>query len=85
MESNRQSLLNAIQMYAFYLYELQLYLDSHPTCTNALNAFRKYKQLHCSAVAAYNRSFGPITAADSDCTEVFEWAKGPWPWEKEAN
>lgn len=85
MESKRQQLLNAIQMYEFYLYELQLYLDTHPACPNGLNSFRKYKQLLSQAVSAYTKSYGPLTAKDSECSTVFEWAGGPWPWEKEAN
>lgn len=85
MENNRSQLMNAIQMYEFYLYELQLYLDSHPTCSNGLAAFRKYKQLHEKAVKAYTTRFGPLTAVSSECAGVFEWIKGPMPWEKEAN
>lgn len=45
MENKRRQLMYAIQMYDFYLYELQLYLDTHPTCRNGLFAFRRYKEL----------------------------------------
>lgn len=85
MENKRNQLMYAIQMYDFYLYELQLYLDTHPTCQNGLNAFRNYKALREQAVQTYNRSFGPISPFESNCEDAFEWAKGPWPWEKEAN
>lgn len=84
MENSKQQLLSLIQMYDFYLYELQLYLDSHSTCPNGLYAFQKYKELRQRAVSTYNQRYGPITAIESDCSGVFEWAKGPWPWEKEA-
>ncbi len=85
MENKAKHLMRLIQMYDFYLYELQLYLDTHPTCPNGLQAFRKYKELRNNAVKTYTESYGPITAVDSNCSNVFEWAKGPWPWEKEAN
>ncbi len=85
MDAKKSRLLYAIQMYDFYLYELQLYLDTHPTCRNALNAFRTYKMRREQAVAAYTSAYGPLTPINSDCENVFEWAKGPWPWEKEAN
>lgn len=85
MENNKSRLLYAIQMYDFYLYELQLYLDTHSNCRNGLEAFRKYKELRKQAVDAYTNRYGPITALDSSCNNVFEWANGPWPWEKEAN
>lgn len=74
-----------IQMYDFYLYELNLYLDSHPTCQRGLQTFRKYKRLRDEAVKSYNMYYGPVTAVQSDCDIVFEWVKGPWPWEKEGN
>lgn len=85
MENNQRQLMNLIQMYDFYLYELQLYLDTHSTDRNALAAFRKYQQLRQTAAQRYNNMYGPITPIESNCSEVFEWAKGPWPWEKEAN
>lgn len=85
MENNRRRLLNAIQMYSFYLFELQLYLDTHPTCANGLSAFRKYTELKQQAEGAYIRLFGPLTPEQSDCENTFNWVKGPWPWEKEAN
>ncbi|MGN0666379.1 MAG: spore coat protein CotJB [Huintestinicola sp.] len=85
MDLTPQMLLNAIQMYDFYLYELQLYLDTHPTCRNGLNAFKRYKELRAQAVSAYNQRYGPITALESDCDNQFSWAAGPWPWERGAN
>ena len=36
------NLLRAIQMYDFYLYELNLYLDTHPNDNQALALFKKY-------------------------------------------
>ena len=85
MENKKRQLMYAIHMYDFYLYELQLYLDTHPTGPNGLHAFRKYKELREKAAASYAELFGPISPSQSSCESVFEWAKGPWPWEKEAN
>lgn len=85
MENKKRQLLYVLQMYDFYLYELQLYLDTHPTCPNGLRAFRKYKELRERTAAAYANLFGPISPLQSDCENIFDWVKGPWPWEKEAN
>ena len=38
---NGGGLLRAIQMYDFYLYELNLYLDTHPNDSQALSLFKK--------------------------------------------
>lgn len=80
--NERNNLMIAIQMYDFYLYELQLYLDTHPTCRNALSTYSRYKQLRDNAYKMYTEKYGPITADQSSCENVFEWVSDPWPWER---
>lgn len=79
---NENTLLTAIQMYDFYLLELQLYLDTHPTCQKGLAAYRKYRELKESAVKMYNEKYGPLLPMQSRAESCFEWAAGPWPWER---
>ncbi len=78
-------LLNLIQKYDFALYDLQLYLDTHTQCQEALKLFRKYSAQRKAAVEEYVRRFGPIKAVQSVNENVWDWAKGPYPWEREAN
>ena len=78
------NLLRAIQMYDFYLYELNLYLDTHPTDNQALALFKKYKALKKSAYETYTEKYGPITS-DQSSDDYFNWVDGPWPWERSAN
>ena len=77
------NLLHAIQMYDFYLYELNLYLDTHPNDNQALDLFKKYKALKNSAYETYIEKYGPITA-DQSSNDCFNWVNGPWPWERGA-
>lgn len=63
------------------LYDLILYLDTHPDDPDALNAYGAYKQMYAQAVANYEEKFGPLTANSCDCDNYFKWVKGPWPWE----
>lgn len=79
---SRSNLLTAIQMYDFYMYDLQLYLDTHPTCPKGLAAYEKYKKLSKNARRIYTEKFGPLTPEKSDCSEHFAWVNGPWPWER---
>lgn len=79
------NLLRAIQMYDFYLYELNLYLDTHPSDKNALALFKKYNALRKSAYEAYNQKYGPITANDFTEGDYFDWVNDPWPWERSAD
>lgn len=78
------NLLRAIQMYDFYLYELNLYLDTHPNDRQALALFKKYTALKRSAYETYIEKYGPITATQSS-GETFNWVNDPWPWERSAN
>ncbi len=82
---NRSKLLLAIQMYDFYLYELNLYLDTHPTDQNALALFRKTRDQRNAAYESFIGKYGPITADQTYAGERFTWVEGPWPWERSAN
>ena len=46
---DRDSLMKKIQTYDFYLVDLHLFLDSHPNCKEALEYFKKYKELSDAA------------------------------------
>lgn len=82
---NGNNLMCAIQMYDFYIYELNLYLDTHPNDMQALAFLRKYTDLRVSAYEAYINKYGPITADQSSTNSHFNWVDGPWPWERSAN
>lgn len=78
-------LLKRIQMYDFMLYELMLFLDTHPACPDALELFRKYKALRDKAYAEYAEEFGPIIPEQAASGNRWSWTDAPWPWEMEAN
>lgn len=82
---NGSKLLCAIQMYDFYLYELNLYLDTHPTDRQALDLFKKYNTLRKSAYESYVNKYGPITVDQSSTEDSFNWTDSPWPWERSVN
>ncbi len=82
---NRNQLMQVIRKYDFALYDLALYLDTHTQCREAMHLFRKYRSLRQEAVDEYVRRFGPITHIQTDNEKEWDWVKGPYPWEKEAN
>lgn len=81
----KQKLFSLIQKYDFVLYELQLYLDTHPRCSHALRMWEQYQSLRQKAAASYVRQFGPIQPIQAGGESSWNWTQGPWPWEKEAN
>lgn len=82
---NRNELMHCIQRYDFALYDLMLYLDTHPRCREAMQLYAKYRKQREEAVAEYVSRFGPITALQSDTEKRWNWGNGPYPWEREAN
>ncbi len=60
----------------FALWDLRLFLDTHPDCAEALAMFEQ--------LCAQN---GDVCACRVPMTENghFAWIDGPWPWEYDAN
>lgn len=49
----KQRLMAMIRKYDFVLYELQLYLDTHPRCPEALRMWKNYQAMRQKAASAY--------------------------------
>lgn len=79
--SERERMLHEIQAHDFSLVDLTLYLDTHPTCYNALNCYQMHKMQREELVAAFTAKYGPLTS--SQVTDSWTWACNPWPWELE--
>lgn len=79
----RDSLLKKVQMYQFCLFDIHLYLDSHPFCKEALEYYKKYSELSKEANREYTEKFGPLNHSDVDVSHHWTWVDGPWPWEME--
>ena len=85
MNDKQRLCLKKIRIFDFVLYEITLFLDTHPNCCEALELFNKYNEMRANAVCEYTKQFGPLVATGSDSTQKWEWICGPWPWEREAN
>ena len=81
----QELLLRSLQQCDFMLYELQLYLDTHPNCKRAMEQYRKHLEMKQKAEKMYVGKYGPIRPSQSNTTERWNWVDAPWPWEKEAN
>jgi len=67
----------------FALLELNLFLDTHPNNTKAMELLSAYRQKRQQAVNLYEERFGKYinTASDVPCGVPWKWLEGPWPWE----
>lgn len=79
----QKNLLKKIQEVGFALTDLNLYLDVHPECTQALELFKNLASSLKSMKSDYANKYGPLYAVDSESVEEFEWVKDGyrWPWQ----
>ena len=79
---NQMSLKRQIHALEFALLELNLFLDTHPGNSCAMNKRCEYMAEKAELIAQYEAQYGPYirTAADVQ-GDTWCWVKGPWPWE----
>ena len=82
---SRAELLRRIEAEDFALYEVALYLDAYPTNKKALAYYQEHRAALRALQQAYMQQYGPLTIYDNENRDEWQWIKGPWPWEKEAN
>ena len=66
----------------FKLYDLQLYLNTHPDDVEAIEAFRELAEEAEMAKKKYEEECGPLTAKNAAIDGEWLWIKNPWPWER---
>lgn len=81
MDQNREKLLKEVMAADFTVYDLSLYLNTHPTDQRALAVFRTSVQRSRMLTENYERMYGPLTARSGANTPVWSWIDSPWPWE----
>lgn len=71
-----------IGAYQFALYDLALYLDSHPMDGKAMQLRQNYKTKLEQLINEYEQHYGKYIATMTDVEENWtEWVKDPWPWD----
>ncbi len=79
---NKNSLLEQIRALAFVKNELELYLDTHPSCPAALEYYEKTVDELDSLTALYEGEYSPLTAKGVRTDEGWTWISTPWPWQE---
>ncbi len=72
--------LTELQVLAFAITELALYLDTHRDDTEALELYRNYQRLYREGVETYTREYGPLNHT-TPAEGPYRWLDDPWPWE----
>ena len=76
--------LSELQMMAFAIQELALYLDTHRDDLEALELYRNYQTMYADGKAAYEKVYGPLNHLSID-GDGYKWLDEPWPWEYAKN
>lgn len=80
---NKESLRKRIYELDFAIHELNLYLDTHPTCKKGLALLCEYRKKRKELIALYEERFGDyiVTVDDVPANGCWAWLNSPWPWE----
>ncbi len=62
----------------FAMWELHLYLDTHPNDCDMKELWKEYAETVNRLTREYERMYGPLTV-ESGAGE--NWLKEPWPWQ----
>jgi spore coat protein JB len=73
-------LIKEIQAVDFAVYELSLFLDTHPNERRALEDHNKLAQRSSELKSTYEERFGPLRLT-SVSRYPYQYINNPWPWE----
>lgn len=82
MPDEYYQLVHQLQMVDFVLVELNLYLDTHPADTGAIEQYNLYAQKKQALKQAFDQRFGPLQGFGNSMSPApFAWKEAPWPWQ----
>ncbi|MBQ8913469.1 MAG: spore coat protein CotJB [Lachnospiraceae bacterium] len=80
--SEKEKLMLQIQNCSFAMKEAELFLDTHPTCREAIEYYQKHKAMNAKYKKEYSEKFGLITMEQQESEKKWSWVQTPFPWER---
>lgn len=77
--SKEEDMLNKIRAFAFYINDLNLYLDLNPDDETVYALFKENMQKLKNLEKEYASMYGPLKL--EDLTDNYGWLKSNFPWE----
>ena len=77
----RNELLQKVMEADFAVYDLLLYLDTHPEDEKALAMYTDLVRRAADAKRTFEAAYGPLTADAAAGKKEWTWIRSPWPWE----
>lgn len=87
MSMNRDTLLKTLSELDFIAVDLALYLNTHPSDSEAIQAYNQVITAADAVRMKYEAAFGPLCSFRSYAanTAYWDWDNDPWPWQADAN
>lgn len=76
------SLFNRLSAVQFAMWDLHLYLDTHPDDLSAIALYNKYCEKNERLTREYEEQCQPLYAQGNPGVT---WLKNPWPWDLGGN
>lgn len=80
--NDKECKLKEVMQLDFKLYDLGLYLNTHPFDTCVLEAYEETAKEAEAAREEYEAKYGPLTPNSAATECEWTWIKNPWPWER---
>lgn len=74
-----------LQVLAFAIQELALYLDTHRDDSEALELYQSYQEIYHKCMGEYSHNCSPLNHCIPAEGKDYQWLNDPWPWEYAAN
>ena len=82
MMRNRDMLLKELMELDFTIVDLSLFLDTHPTCTQAIAEYNLAVAKKVAATKHFEGLYGPIELEQTpEMKNHWQWVESPWPWQ----
>lgn len=74
----KEKLLRRLSALQFAMWEMHVYLDTHPGCPEEFALYKEYREKFEAVRKEYEDQFGPLTLSGNNSDE---WLQNPWPWD----
>lgn len=81
--TEQQRLLRKIGACQFAMWELKIFLDTHPNDCGAMKRLAEYQKQTQELISQYEETYGPLNISEATASRV-AWVQEPWPWEIQA-
>ena len=86
LKADCKAMARRLQTVEFSMYDVMLYLDIYPECSEALAYYGKLcEERDALRASLAKRCHRPVSACETDVEQGWSWIASPWPWDTAAN